>query len=392
MKRRVLRLAFGLCIVGWAWGILRAEAPILPADAQAIANAGGRFDHGYTRNPVEILHLDQAWNGGAEGLSHLKNLGTTTALALSRVEISDEGFKAIAAMPRLKTMWMSDVSVSDEGWRQLQGSDTLEFLSISHMTSQVAVRLRGMKHLKSVSIENNPAQTTLELVDLPALREIRIYNIGQLRAGSRAALACEWSGLPQLEELSLSELVVSGIHLPDFKSVKILTLWVVQWDDARDSSFSGLTKLERVRLHDPPVSDAMVQALHQNPALSFVEIHGDHLSDAAFEGLRGLPELQELHFSSTSLTDASMAHLKDLPKLHTLTIDFAPHLTDASFDAIAQLPALAHLKVNFTAVDDAALDRLKGLKSLQDIEAEHNPISPEALRLFRATLHPAPPK
>ncbi len=356
----------------------------LRTDEQTIKDLGGKFNHGYTLNEYEFLSIGPEWTGGDNGLQTLIDLQQTHGVTLSNMKIGSAGLKAIAAMPKLQSLNIEAAAIADGDWKLLESMKNLTSISIS-ANQLTSVRLHGLKHLRDISVENAKAMTAFEATDLPELKSINLYCEGRPNI-----VTFTMSGLPKLQDFSISGFRVDGLRLGEFTTLADLTIFTTEWEKPEESVLTGLTNLQKVRLQDGHITNEQIAALRNNAGLKSVEIHAHHAHDDVFSALSDLQNLRELDIWSDSMTDAVFAHFRNLSKLEHLSI-MGRQITGKAFDAMGAMPSLTHLTLGQSAVDDEGLKHLKGLKSLSQLDVDSTKITNRALNEFRKTLPPASP-
>ena len=133
------------------WLLDLQRLPVKDSDLQSIA----RFRR------LEVLLLDDASVTDA-GLEALRRLPVLERLSLSGCRIGDEGAAALAAIHSLQNLELDETRVTDAGLAAFEGHPGLIVLDIR----RTKVRGSGLEHL----------------VDLPALRELRVSGWAELKA------------------------------------------------------------------------------------------------------------------------------------------------------------------------------------------------------------------
>lgn len=145
---------------------------------------------------------------------------------------------------------------------------------------------------------------------------------------------------PELRELHISGLVVSGKTLGSFTQIEVLEI--------------GRTKL------DDPAALSTMTALHE---LLLVKV-----AVPSYDFLGGLPKLDELEVARARLTDLSF--VKKTPKLRRLVISDNPGLTNLA-------PLKGHANLEVIDIDDtsiADLSPLAGSPKLYFVDAQGAPV------------------
>jgi Leucine-rich repeat (LRR) protein len=230
-----------------------------------IANAdvhGPGLQHVGTLRSLESLNLtllpisDDAL-GALSGLSHLKSLGlASTKITGTGIEglgrlrnlenlnchstpANDEGLARIGQVPSLKRLEIVHTQFTDAGTRALSGLVNLERLHLGsrRATGAGLVFLRDLPRLRELDVHDG-MMTAEGFRHVGAVKTLRVLRAYGGSAGDEGVSAL--AGLPELETL-----VLEGTGITD-RSLGI---------------FSSLSRLRKLTLHEPKVTDAALAQL-----------------------------------------------------------------------------------------------------------------------------------
>ncbi len=127
-----------------------------------------------------------------------------------------------------------------------------------------------------------------------------------------------------------------------------------------------LNRVERVIIHQFPVTDAWVAQLKGLTSVSELALDAVQCTDAGLAQLSGVTNLSKLDLTGTEVTDAGLAELQRLTKLSELVL-MGTRVTDAGLVHLKGLRNLTKLDVSATRVSDAGLRQLHGLTNLSEL-------------------------
>ena len=130
----------------------------------------------------------------------------------------------------------------------------------------------------------------------------------------------------------------------------------------------GLTRMKRVNVTSPSVTDADLAILGQLPELESIWLTGADIGDAGLAQLAGLRKLVALNLANTPrVTDLGFEHLSPiLPPLKSLELA-RTGVGDPSMRLVGQFQGLTDLDISRTRVTDDGVARLSKLVNLHSL-------------------------
>ena len=247
-----------------------------------------------------------------KALEYLRDLKTITALDLSDCnQVTNAGVEIIAGFPKLRFLKLWGKQIGDEGILKLAALEQLEVIGLNDtaVTSEGMQAFRGMRRLKEIHL----VRCTLvgdagiaELAECEAMVHLDLRDTGISGAALQTA-----ARFPELRILDLSETLSPGV------------------DDQGLSYLSGLTKLQDLNLWHTNVTDEGIRHLSGLTSLTHLNLDKTKIGDAAVETVSKLPNLVWLHLGSNGpITDQGLLKLVDAKKLEYLNITFDLNITD----------------------------------------------------------------
>lgn len=233
------------------------------------------------------------------GLSHLRKL--TKLRDVSVGVLTDEGLAHLAALPRLRMLYIMSGKITDNGMKHFERLTELEELWLG----SAKITDAGVAHLKG-------------------LRNLRKLNLGHTKIAD--AGLTHLKRLSHLEELDLNDTTIT---------------------DAGLAHLSGLNNLKRLNLRDREVW------LFPSKEQSKGQITG-----AGLKYLQGLTKLTNLDLDGHTITDAGLSNIEKLTRIESLSLD-ATDITDAGLTHLLRLKKLESVSVRKTKVTDKGIAELR---------------------------------
>ncbi len=295
-------------------------------------------------------------------LERVSRLTTLEALDLgSSREVTDDGIRLLARLPRLRQLTLSGCGITDRGLEVLRSLPCLESIAVSW----TAITDAGARHLA-------------------ACRGLRSVDLGATDCGDGAIRAL--AGMPHLQVFrsgnGVTDEGIGWLHdIPIFKT----------WHGG--ASRMGLTSADAqpnyLLLRGPFTNDGLSR-LAGLDGLFALNLDSDRLRVTG-EGLAPLVDLPHLEWLAFDAKDGSMAQIAALPHLRFLmcqdttagddgflalsrsrSIEYiwgrrCYNLRRRGFAALASIPTLRALSVSCRHVDDEGLSALPRFPSLTEL-------------------------
>ena len=228
------------CGLGWL-GFKIYEARQQKAVVAAILTLGGSVDYDY-QHDAQGNRLADAAPPGPQWIAALLGedfVGTVYSVRLSNRPVTAADLDQLAALTRLKVLWLDDTQATDAGLAHLAGLTQLEtlYLDTTQVTDAGLDQLAGLTQLKWLELLGTPV-TDAGLKHLHGLTKLETLSLTRTRVTD--------AGLEQLKGLT---------HLAD------LSLDETQITDAGLEQLKGLANLARLSLENTHVTDTGVARL-----------------------------------------------------------------------------------------------------------------------------------
>lgn len=368
------------------------------------------------------------WNGIT--IKHLKKLPALETLRLPQSKLLVAEGNSLAALPKLKNLFLHCFGVTAAGIARLGTSQSLCTLQLEinlrRVDRGVVEQLARLPFLKHLSWYNSP----LEDRDLAALANSRcleglvIFNDPVTDTGAKSLSKCKslvrlnlagtpigdgalaaLSKLPNLQRLDVSRTAVGDVGVRAIsRSARLRHLNLLTTEVTDD----GLRELRRCKtlqslyLDGESVSDAGLQELGTLRQLTHLIMAAPQVTDDGLKHLKSFKKLRSLDLRETSVTDDGLKQLAGLPELEVLDVDVTIltdvglknylravrpatlHLeytavTDSGLKHLAKCTALVDLSLESCDVTDAGLKHLEKLKSLQSLNLCHTSLTDRAI-------------
>jgi Leucine-rich repeat (LRR) protein len=189
--------------------------------------------------------------------------------------------------------------------------------------------------------------------------------------------------VPGLERLDLHQCPITDeglAHLRGLTSLKELNLSDCDFTDAGLSSLAALTNLETLNLassfgDSPRIEGFGLTSLAGLTKLRVLVLDKNLIDDAGLTHLKDLKGLKELYLEQTQVTGPGLASLKDLTGLTLLSLNEASKITDDGLEGLQEVSSLEVLNLRGTLVRGPGLKNLYGLKKLHTLNLGNTPIS-----------------
>ncbi len=179
-----------------------------------------------------------------------------------------------------------------------------------------------------------------------------------------------------------SDWKLGALPAEPFQVYSITFTTKVAVDDQILDQFHDLRGLQRIALHDQPITDAGLSRFLASPAavnLRTINFLQGNIGDAGFEPLANLRSLTDVSIRCPKITNATVLRLRDLPvtvidihssflsadglaalkdkKLTTLTLS-CPKVDDRGMEFLKETTTLVSLGLHFSGVSDAGIAHL----------------------------------
>jgi beta-lactamase regulating signal transducer with metallopeptidase domain len=250
----------------------------------------------------EILHLYvDRWEGGDEGIKHLKGLANLKKLRIQSVEtFTNEGMAQLKDIKSLESLTLVRTQVTDDDLiylKNLTNLESLGLLSNSQITDKALDHLRSLTNLKKLRLDDT--QVTDE-----GLQKLKQHGL-----------------LTGLELLALGRTQITDAGLAYLRGMSELKVLYMESTDVTDSGLAhlaGLTKLEVLILDSTQVTGTGLEHLKGLTNLDQLVLGGTKITDVSLFNLKGFTKLQSLFLENPNVTDAGLDHLSGLTSLNQL--------------------------------------------------------------------------
>jgi WD40 repeat protein/Leucine-rich repeat (LRR) protein len=281
----------------------------------------------------------------------------------------------------------SNSKVDDAGLARMKGLAHLKGLSLQNnwkVSDAGLAHLTGLTNLASLNMHgtsvSNPGLTHLK--GLTSLAELDLAQTQVTDAG-----LAHLEGLTKLTGLTLSGTRVSDVGLVHLNTLNRLTSLGLSSSSVTDDGLAQLkplTNLTSLSLTGTRVGDGGLVHLKDLPKLAFLDLGGTRVSDDGLVHLKGLTNLTDLRIHSTRVGDAGLVHLKGLPRLSLLYLG-GTRVTDAGLRNLISLP-LANIDLDNSRVSARGLASLHSAFPSAQITGQPRPSLAEDLLAAGATL------
>jgi hypothetical protein len=316
-----------------------------------------------------------------DGLRHLARLPRLTHLNVSGISITDRGLEVLGELPALETISLSMTRVTDEGMAWLASCHELARVDLSWTrTGDGAIRaLAGKRKLRQFRSGNAVTDAGLALLhELPVFEswqggEPGITLLGdrsepnhlRLRGSFTDLGMRQMRGLDGLFGLDLGDdqLAITAAALEPLVSLPNLGWLAV---DAKDDWMPYIAEMPRLRflsVQDTTAGDDGFVALSGSRSLEYLWGRRCHnLRNRGFAALARMPALRALSVSCLNVLDAALAALPEFPALRELMPMDVP---DAGYRHIARCDSLESLILMYCRdTTDAATEHITRLRNL----------------------------
>lgn len=316
-----------------------------------------------------------------DGLRHLARLPRLTHLNVSGTGITDRGLEVLRELPALETISLAMTRVTDEGMAWLASCNELTRLDLSWTrTGDGAIRaLAGKRKLRQLRSGNAVTDEGLALLhDLPVfeswqggepamalLSNVSEPNHLRLRGSFTDRGMRQLRGLDGLFGLDLGDerLAITAAALEPLLSLPDLGWLAV---DAKDDWMPYIAEMPRLRFlvaQDTTAGDDGFVALSRSRSLEYLWGRRCHnLRNRGFAALARMPALRSLSVSCLNVDDAALAALPEFPALRELMPMDVP---DAGYRHIARCDSLESLILMYCRdTTDAATEHITRLRNL----------------------------
>ena len=281
-------------------------------------------------------------------------------------KITNEALKAVAKLPKLRTLNLAETHVSDLGVAALKGHPALRELCLAN----TKVGNAGIQ-----SLSENADLTRLDIgntqTDSGAMPYVaKLHRLQVLCVDltvSNHALA-DIEGLTELREFGrIMEISDEGLyHLRKMRHLRVINCGMHRVTDNGLREIAPLTELAELRLGRSQITDEGMKVIARLPGLSALFIGETKITDVGIRQLRSLTGLQVLNCDSVRITDAAMQDIGALRQLRALSVA-RTEVTDAGMDRLTNLDSLCELDLSGTRVGNAGMVAVGKLRRLQDL-------------------------
>jgi hypothetical protein len=316
-----------------------------------------------------------------DGLRHLAGLPRLAHLNLSGTAITDRALDVLRELPALESISLAMTRVTDAGMTWLASCSELARVDLSWTrTGDGAIRaLAGKRKLRELRSGNNVTDAGLaSLHELPVfeswqggepelelLRNSSGSNHLRLRGSFTDRGMRELRGLDGLFGLDIDDeqLAITAAALEPLLSLPNLGWLAV---DAKDDWMPRIAELPRLRflvVQDTTAGDDGFVALSRSRSLEYLwGRHCHNLRNRGFAALARMPALRALSVSCLNVDDTALAALPEFPTLREL---MPMDIPDAGYRHIARCEPLESLILMYCRdATDAATEHIARLRNL----------------------------
>ena len=286
---------------------------------------------------ITELDLSASHEVTDDGLRHLAKLPRLRALNLSKTSITDRGLRVLRDLPALESLSVSLTGVTDEGAAHLAACQGLVRVDLAWTaTGDGALRaLAGKAALRSVSTGHGVTDAGLPILhDIPAFKT--------------------WCG----EEPEMALFTESGC--PN-------SLWLRgSFTDRGMEQLRGLDGLFDLNLDDSrlPITAAAMAPLVSLPRLGRLSVDA---KDGWMPYLAAMPRLRFLLIQDTTASDDGFVALSQSRSIESLWGRRCHNLRTRGFLALADMPALRNMSVSCLNVEERGIAALPSFPSLREL-------------------------
>jgi hypothetical protein len=316
-----------------------------------------------------------------DGLRHLARLPRLAHLNVSGTAITDRGLEVLGELPALETISLAMTRVTDEGVASLASCQELSRVDLSWTrTGDGAFRaLAGKRKLRQLRSGNAVTDAGLALLhELPVFEswqggEPGMSLLGDSSEPNNLRLRGSFTdrgmrrmrGLDGLFGLDLADerLAITAAALDPLLSLPNLGWLAV---DAKDDWMPYIAEMPRLRflgVQDTPAGDDGFVALSRSRSLEYLWGRRCHnLRNRGFAALARMPALRALSVSCLNVDDAALSALPEFPALREL---MPMDIPDAGYRHIARCEPLESLILMYCRdTTDAATEHITRLRKL----------------------------
>lgn len=359
---------------------------LLAVHPSAGLHAAGQMSDALLADVTRVESVTALYLGGSreltdEGVRHLARLPRLKHLDLSGTAIGDRALDVLQDLPGLETISLAMTRVTDEGVARLAHCHQLRRVNLSWTeTGDGALRaLAGHQNLHEFASGNAVTDAGLPLLhEFPVLRSWQGGQPQLALLGPRALPTCvslrgpftdrgmqHLRGLDGLFGLDLddSHLAITAAALEPLVSLPNLGWLAV---DAKDDWMPYVAQMPRLRFlcaQDTVAGDAGFVALSRSRSIEYIWGRRCHnLRRRGFLALASMPALTGLSASCLNVDDAGIAALPAFPALRDLMPMDVPDEGYRHIGRCGQLESLILMYCRDTT--DAATEHITGLRRL----------------------------
>jgi len=317
-------------------------------------------------------------------LPQLPSVRVSFGIDLRRSGISDSGLSELNKKSNLRYVNLSNTLVTDDGLMELAGLKDLETL----LLGKSGLERRNRESLTGRGIRHLAALPRLRHLFLSGARigDNELRHLGMLRhlvALDLSDTGVTGAGLGELVVLkSLASLDLSFTQVGDNGLKAISRLETLMWldlsttsgiSDVGVSDLAGLQRLVGLQLCGVPITDKGLGGVVALKNLRVLNLQGTRITDAGVTGLSQLSRLVELSLNSTKVGDAGIDEITGLVALESLDLG-GSQISDRALRKLVGLTQLKALDVSNTKVSRAGIDQLrKALPGCRVKQEENDP-------------------
>jgi len=163
---------------------------------------------------------------------------------------------------------------------------------------------------------------------------------------------------PEIEELQMSGVKISGVglqHVSALKSLKLLNVVGLPIGDEVMRIIKELPNLETLLLAQTRVTGAGLSQLADLKELTLLSLAESAITGAGLRQVADLKQVRSLSLARCAITDAGVRHLADLKQLRSLSLAHCA-ITDAGVRHLTDLSCLTELDLVGTLTGDASVE------------------------------------
>ena len=218
-----------------------------------------------------------------EGFKHLARLKDLQSLYLCNTKVDDKILKILGGMKSLRVLNLNSTDVTDDGLKALAGLTALEALDLS----QTAVTDAGVKHLQPLQkLRHLSLASPVVKFDPKSKSREKLYDLPPPPTVTDASLRVI-KHFSELQTLDLTSTSLTGEGLAELKDLKHLRSLNLQSTEITGPGLKGIDALRQITSLSLCVrTDDDVKSLKNLTQLESLRFYGSEITGSSLEDLR----------------------------------------------------------------------------------------------------------